>query len=142
MEDDASISLGCLKIWISDRQFPDSSDYWDGNWLLATAVCQGTGSRIEVSGPFVHLSEFKKWKADLEEFNLTLKGSVSLPAMEPTLGIKIEETKSSTGRLHCEVSLSGDHISEAHNYLFDIDQSYLTGLIGQLATILRAYPLK
>jgi hypothetical protein len=28
-----------LRVWIHGRQFPDSQDYWDGNWLNATAYC-------------------------------------------------------------------------------------------------------
>jgi hypothetical protein len=142
MEDDASITLGPLKIWISQRQFPDHHDYWDGNWVAVTALCEGVGSRIEVSGSFLHLGELKKWKEDLEAFQRTLKGSVELPTIEPTLAIKIEEQKSKTGHLNCEVQLTGEQMSEFHRYTFDIDQSYLPGLLGQLAAVLREFPIR
>ena len=30
------IKLAGLQIWVHGRQFPDSDDYWDGNWLYVT----------------------------------------------------------------------------------------------------------
>jgi hypothetical protein len=142
MEDEASIALGPLKIWISGRQFPNHQDYWDGNWLNATALCEGNGSRVQVNGSFIHLSELKKWKEDLQEFQKTLKGSVELPTMEPTLGVKIEGRKSATGHLNCKIAITGDYIAETHQFIFDIDQSYLLGLLSQLVSVLREYPIR
>lgn len=142
METDPSISIGALKIWINGRQFPDLSDYWDGNWIDVTALCEGMGSRIQVTGPFIHLTELQAWREDLKEFESTLKGSVELPAMEPTLNIKIEEEESSRGHLKCIVLITGDHLSEEHRYLFQIDQSYLPGLIAQLGAVLREFPIR
>ena len=33
------ITVGALHIWIHERQFPESEDFWDGNWGNATAHC-------------------------------------------------------------------------------------------------------
>jgi len=142
MEEDPNITLAPLKIWISGRQFPDHQDYWDGNWLIATALIEGEGSRVQVRGPFLHLSELKKWKEDLQEFYRKLEGSVELKTMEPTLKVKITSKKSMTGHLDCDVEITGDHMTERHHYRIDTDQSYLPGLISQLAAVLREYPIK
>jgi hypothetical protein len=142
MEDDASITLGPLTIWVAGYQYSDAQDYWDANWLSATARCEGHGSRVEASGAFLHLGELKKWKEDLEAFQRTLTGKVELPTIEPTLTVKIEGQKSKTGHLSCEVHLSGEHISERHRYSFEIDQSYLPGLLVQLAAVLKALPIR
>jgi hypothetical protein len=142
MEGEPSISIGPLKIWVLGRQFPDHQDYWDGNWLNCTALCEGAGSRVQVSGAFIHLGEIKKWREDLQEFHSKLEGSVELPTIEPTLGVKIKAQKSSTGHLDCQVDITGEPIIERHHYLFDIDQSYLPGLSSQLAAILREYPIR
>jgi len=133
MEEEASISIGPLKIWISGRQFPNHQDYWDGNWLNTIAVCEGA---------FLHLSELKKWREDLQEFQRTLKGSIELQRMEPELKIKIEEKKTSDGHLKCEVEITGNHMAERHRYILDIDQSYLPGLLSQLAAVLREFPIR
>ena len=142
MQEEPSISIGPLKIWISSRQFPNSQDYWDVNWLNVTALCEGEGSRVKTTGAFIHLGELQKWKEDLQEFQRTLNGSVELPTIEPTLQIKFAARQSGTGHLDCEIELTGDHMSESHRFLFDIDQSYLPGLISQLSAVLREYPIQ
>lgn len=142
MDEDPSIAFGPLKIWVTGRQYPDMHDFWDGNWLAATARCEGNGSKIKVTGAFLHLGELKKWKQELEQFQRTLKGCVELPTIEPTLSVKIESQGSATGQLTCEVALTGDQISERHRYMFSTDQSYLPGLISQLGSVLHDYPIR
>jgi hypothetical protein len=142
MEDDASITIGPLKIWTAGRQFPDSRDYWDGNWLSVTARCEGAGSRVEVSGAFLHLGELKKWKEEIEAFQRTLKGSVALPTIEPTLKVKIDGTPSVVGHFSVEVEITGEHMTEQHRFQFTSDQFYLPGLLTQLALVFREYPVR
>ena len=142
MEDDASITLGPLKIWIAGYQYSDVESYSDANWLSVTARCEGRGSRVEVSGAFIHLDELKKWREDLKAFQRTLMGAVELPTVEPTLAVKIEAQKSKIGHLSCEVRLTGEHMSEFHRYSFEIDQSYLPGLLAQVAAVLRKCPIR
>jgi hypothetical protein len=142
MEDDASIAVGPLKIWIVGRQFPDSHDYWDGNWLSATARCEGVGSRVEVTGAFLHLGELKKWKQEIEAFQRTLKGTVALPTIEPTLKVKMEGSTSVAGHFSGEIEITGDQITESHRFQFTSDQSYLPGLLAQLAAVFREYSIR
>jgi len=142
MNTEPSIALGPLKIWVHGRQFPEACDYWDGNWLSATARCDGAGSCVEVTGHFLHLGEIHKWKESLGEFSRSLTGSVELPTIEPTLKVKIEATGSGTGHLKCLVEITGDQMNEHHRFSLDSDQSYLPGLVGQLGAVLREYPIK
>src|SRR5215469_14139270 len=142
MSSEPSIAVGPLKIWIHGRQFPKACDYWDANWLSATARCEGAGSRVEVSGHFLHLGEIQKWKESLEEFSRSLTGNIELPTIEPTLKVRIGATASRTGHLKCLVEITGDHINEHHRFSLDTDQSYLPGLLAQLAAVFREYPIK
>jgi len=141
MEDEASISFGPLKIWIEGRQFPESKDYWDANWLMTTAECVGKGSSVKADGPFLHLGELKYWKDNLEAFHKTLKGRVELPTAEPTLKIKIMEQKPEMGHFLCEIEFTGDYLNEVHKFIFQADQSYIPSLLNQLNTVLRNYPI-
>ncbi|MGC4072350.1 MAG: hypothetical protein QM760_07515 [Nibricoccus sp.] len=142
MEDEPSIAVGPLKIWVHGRQFPDAHDYWDGNWLSVTARCEGAGSRVQVTDPFIHLGELKKWKEDISVLARTLKGSVELPTIEPTLKVKIADQGTTLGQFSVEIDLGGDHISERHHFSGGLDQSYFAGLLAQLSAILRAYPVR
>ena len=141
MTDEPSIKLGPLAIWVFGRQFPNATDYWDGNWLTVTARCEGSGSRVEVTGSFLHLGEISQWQDSLEKFYRTLDGFVELPTIEPTLKVKLEGHSPTTGHLKCTVEITGNHMSESHRFLFDSDQSYLLGVVGQLAEVLRQYPI-
>ena len=40
------IKLAGLQIWIHSRQFPDTDDFWDGNWLNITAHCGADGASV------------------------------------------------------------------------------------------------
>jgi len=142
MEADPSITLGPLKMWIAGYQYADAETYSDANWLAATARCEGHGSRVEVGGAFIHLDELKRWREDLEAFRESLVGVVELPTIEPELAVKIEGKKEKRGHLSCEVRLTGEHMTERHQYSFEIDQSYLPGLLAQLAAVFRALPIR
>jgi len=58
------ISLSGLKIWISGRQFEDSTDFWDANWLVITAHCSSYFSEVIIQGPIIHLSELELWMSE------------------------------------------------------------------------------
>jgi hypothetical protein len=143
MDNEPSIQFGPLKIWILQRQFPEMHDYWDGNWLSAIATCEGHGSRVKISGSFLHLGELEEWRKDLEAFSKTLKGSVELPTIEPELKVKIGEAKNDHySHQNCEVEITGDHMTETHRFLFTTDQTYFPELLVQLSAILRQYPIR
>jgi len=57
------LQVGGLQLWIHARQFPDSEDYWDGNWLMVTVRCCASGAEVWVKGPILHLSELHHWMA-------------------------------------------------------------------------------
>jgi hypothetical protein len=139
MGDEVSISIGPLKIWVSGRQFPDHQVYWDGNWLACTALCEDAGSRVQASGAFIHLGELKKWRADLQEFHSKLEGSVELPTIEPTLGIKIKTRKSSPGHLDCEVDITGEQITKNINTCLILISRMRSALAGDLSHRLSAF---
>ncbi len=141
-QDDPAIHLGPLKIWFFGRQFPQAEDYWDANWLNGTAIVVGNGSSIRLTGSFIHLGELEGWRDSLKSFQTSLQGTAELPTIEPNLSVKIVPDGSKTGHLKCEVGITADHLSEKHQYLFEIDQSYLPGLITEISAVLREYPVK
>lgn len=134
------ISLSGLKIWISGRQFENSTDFWDANWLVVTAQCSSSCSKVVVQGPIIHLSEVDQWLSELQTLKETLHGEAKLSCMEPELEARIKLDKMGSGSL--AVSLTPDHLNERHDFTFSVDQSYLPSLIRELQTILTNYPIK
>lgn len=118
------LKLEGLQIWIHGRQFPDSGDYWDGNWLRVTASCGGNGASVFATGSIIHLSELDRWLVETEELLKNLDGDAKLACMEPAL------------------SITPDHMTQRHWFQFEIDQSYLPPFVKQCQSILQAYQIK
>ena len=137
---DPDITFSGFKVWISGRQFPQSSDYWDGNWLLVTAFCESPGAQVWTQGPIIHLSEIEHWLKGLKELISTVRGEAELACMEPELGAKV--TLDKLGRGSLAVCITPDHLNEHHAFTFDADQSFLPGVIRNLENILDKYPIK
>jgi hypothetical protein len=50
--------IGGLEVSIYGRQFPESDDYWDGNWLNVIACCTANSSTVSA----YDCSAFEKYK--------------------------------------------------------------------------------
>ena len=134
------IKLAGLQIWINGRQFPDEDDYWDGNWLNVTAHCKSNNAGVWVRGNLIHLSEIDYLKTSTEKLYKDLKGKAALPCIEPELSMELEAQ--SLGKIEMVVEITPDHRYQKHQFLFEIDQSYLPPLISSCKTILKEYQIK
>lgn len=134
------LELAGLQIWIHNRQFPNSGDYWDVNWINVTVHCGAQGSNVWVQGNFIHLSEISQFLSGVENINRDLKGKAELSCMEPHLYLKLEIK--SLGHIEMEVDLTPDHLSQQHKFTFEIDQNYLPSIITSCKKILEQYPIK
>jgi hypothetical protein len=74
------IRLEGLEIWVHGRQFPGADDYWEGNWLNATAHCGAACASVLVTGPFVRLPEIDQWVVETRELLKNLSGKANLRA--------------------------------------------------------------
>jgi hypothetical protein len=135
-----SIEIVGLQIWIHGKQFADSEDYWDGNWLNVTAHCGAENAEVWVSGSILHLSELKSWLEDLESVNANLSGEASLDCMEPELNVEMKIQP--LGHILMKVEITPDNLTQFHSFEFETDQSYLPVLIKNLKKVLEKYPVK
>jgi len=129
-----------FKLWVIGRQFPDATDYWDGNWLDVAVNYTGNSSDVRVGGSILHLSELQKWLIECKQIYATLSGEAHLKCMEPNLDVKIK--MEIRGRCKFFIFLSNDPLIEKHSFIFELDQSYLPPLIQSLEALLHSYPLK
>jgi len=128
-----------FQVWIRDRQYPDAQDYWDGNWLHALAHCRAAGAEVWSSGPILHLSEVSRWLGELHTLHETLTGTASLDCMEPELSATIQLKD---GRGELRVRITPNHLTQTHEFRFDVDQSYLHELISMLDGVLQRFPIR
>ena len=134
------LKLSGLQIWIHNRQFPNTNDYWDGNWLDVTVHCGALNSSVWTSGTIIHLSEIADWLKDVEAMESSLQGEASLACMEPQLGVTLKAKN--LGHISMVIDITPDILSQSHQFTFEIDQSYLPPFIRSCRTILQHYPLK
>lgn len=135
-----------LEIWVHGREFPESENYWDVNWLIVTAHCSRGNSSVWVTGSILHVPEFKLLLDGLAAFMPELKGKVELPTMEPYLKVEFEAEppipNSAGDQVVMRVKLTPDKLFENHAFVFDIKKADLEAGMAQLKSILEKYPVK
>jgi hypothetical protein len=126
-------------VWVFGREFEAAQDYWDGNWLRVLAHCGAQGAVVRASGAILHLSELLEWRDELANLHSSLTGSAQLACTEPNLDASIDLRD---GRGTLAVNITPDHMTQQHRFQFDLDQSYLPGLISALERLLQNYPIR
>jgi hypothetical protein len=134
------INLNGLQIWVHGRQFPDATDYWDGNWLKITAHCGTDSADVWSNGPILNLPALVSWLAELEELERSLTGEANLVPLEPDLCMKL--TADELGHVLMEVQITPDKVTQEHTFRFELDQSYLIPLIESCRKIIAEYPVR
>jgi hypothetical protein len=122
------------------RQFPESMDYWDGNWLRATAYCTYADSTVRVHGSIIHLGEVVGLLRSCERLYQTLDGRAGLDCIEPSL--RVELVAETGGHIRVAISITPDHMSEAHRFTDGFDQTYLPPVIAACKRIIERYPVR
>lgn len=140
MNENSHLKIAGLEIWIQGREFPDATDYWDGNWLRILARYKVDRSQIEVWGPIIRLDELTGFKKGLEACHSTLTGTAKLACIEPNLAI--ECVSRGNGHFEFITRITPDHLTEEHIFKASLDQSYFPPIIRQLDEILVKYPIK
>lgn len=134
------LHIAGLKIWVHGYQYRDVDDYWDGNWLNATAVCSENGATVLVRGAFVRTNEIQDWQHAVDKLLADLEGEAKLQCMEPEIAVTL--TAKSLGAVEVEVQITPDQLTQEHRFTFAIDQSYLGPLSSQCSRLLNAFPVR
>ncbi len=136
----ANIVLEGLHIWVHGREFPEAHDYWDGNWLNVTIYYGTHNAQVWTSGPVMHLPGLARWLEACERMYQTLSGEASLTYIEPALAVKLQIDKQ--GHIVSTVEITPDFIAQEHIFRFEVDQSYLPGLIRGCQDVLTTFPVR
>jgi hypothetical protein len=137
---DPDLRIGGLKVWIHGREFPEAVDYWDSNWLTVTACYRTEGSWVIAAGSFIHCSELSQLLEELENLYSSLKGTATLPTMEPNLKVRLNGN--GRGGIELAVSITPNHLIQTHDFHGQIDQTDLPPIIASCRGILATYPIK
>ena len=136
-----ALKVAGFQLWIHGRQFPDSQDSWDGNWLNITAHCGANGSSVWASGAIVMVSDLARWLAGCESLYQSGQGDAVLQTLEPNLLVTLRSSDR-RGHILMHVEITPDHMTQEHYVDFEIDQSYLPSLMAQCRAIIEEYPIR
>jgi hypothetical protein len=67
--------------------------------------------------------------------------SAALDPLEPELRVSLEASDG-LGHVRAQVEITPDHLLQAHRFEFEVDQSYLPGIIRQCSAIVQEYPIR
>ena len=136
-----ALRVAGFQLWIHGRQFPQAGDYYDGNWLRATAHCGASGASVWAEGAIVMVTDIAGFGMQCDAMLRGEASSAVLDPYEPELRVSLE-TADGLGHIRAQVEITADHLTQAHKMEFDVDQSYLPGFIKQCSAIVQEYPIR
>ena len=134
-----AVRIGGVSVWVRGREFPDSNDYWDGNWLEVTVYCQYPGARVWCEGPLIHAAELQGFLTGCEDLHRSLTGQANLDCLEPNLAIQM--VGNGRGAITMKVTVTPDSVRQTHAFEEEIDQSYLPAIVSGCREILSRFPI-
>ena len=139
MPSEPNLKFGGFSLWVAGQQFPESHDFWDGNWLEVRVRTEAPGAYVEHLGPFLRTTEIEEFCQQISRLDTTLAGEAKLSCMEPNLSIGL--LCDALGRVAATVSITPDHMTQVHKFQFSVDQTYLTQLLAECKSILSEWPI-
>jgi len=126
---DPDLRIDGLQIWVHGYQFPDSTDYWDGNWLRVTAHCGAAGASVWVSGAILMVSDIVGFADRCDDLREKRAEAAELKPLEPELKVLIRPIDR-FGHLSVTVHITPEHLTQSHSFEYGIDQTYLPEISG------------
>ncbi|GIV08492.1 MAG: hypothetical protein KatS3mg019_0583 [Fimbriimonadales bacterium] len=135
------LTIGELRLWVHRREFPNSTDYYDINWLVISACCEVNGASVWLTNdPAVMTEELQCWLHELERLIEGKRSCAVLDTMEPYLYIAVCQNRSYDA-WDVEVSLTSNISNQEHWFRFRVPVEALSKAIQQLRHILERYPI-
>jgi hypothetical protein len=134
------VKLVGLRIWVHGLRQENSGDPSD-DWVVGTAHCRAEGADVWVSGTLFPVFSLQHWIAACENIQRNLAGEAVLDGVDPELFVKLK-TADRLGNLRMLVKITPDHMSQQHQFEFELDQSYLPNLIRECKAALTNLGLK
>jgi hypothetical protein len=133
--------LGPLRVNVHAYQFTSADNEWDANWLFATAQCAADGATVRVTGSFLSTSDLIGFAQQCEQLYQQLEGQALLEPLEPELRVALRYIDRA-GHLEGRVQITPDHMTQQHQFVFTIDQSFLPKLAADCRAILAKFPAR
>ncbi|QCR31910.1 hypothetical protein [Lysinibacillus sp. SGAir0095] len=128
-----------VEIDVLAREYPNSSDYWDGNWVISNVKVEIPGYYVDFNAS-LRTDDIRDFVNDLKSMNRYLTGKAILKNLESFIHFEGEMDKLG------HIDWSGETCYPAGSgavltFEFVSNQSYLEDLIKELEDITYVYPV-
>jgi hypothetical protein len=130
-----------FQLWVHGRQYPDSTDVYDGNWLNITAHAGGLGASVFASGAIMMVNDLVRWSLACDALAISDAKEAMLTSYEPNLKVEVRPLDS-LGHFIMVVRITPEHLSQKHEFEFGIDQTELRDLARACRKIAKTYPVR
>jgi hypothetical protein len=130
----------CVIVDVAARERPQSTDYWDGNWLHASVRVHVGGFDGRASGA-LRAEEFITFRDEVAALQQSLRGHATFSTMEDWITIKMM----GNGRGHIEVTGQlHDEPGSVNRLMFrlELDQTHLPRVLAELDEVLIRFPVR
>ena len=138
---DPALEVAGFQLWVHGRQFPESTDYYDGNWLRVTAHAGAPGASVWASGAFLMVPDLLRWADECEALLEGRGKEAKLAPLEPQLAVTILPVDR-LGHFMMRIQITPDHLTQEHTFQFEIDQTFLPHIVKRCRAIGGAYPTR
>lgn len=136
-----TLKVDGFQLWVHGRQFPESQDYDDGNWLRVTAHCGHAGASVWAAGSILQVMDITRWATECEAVADGSAQLASFDPLEPELKVELKNADS-LGHLEMTVQITPNHLQQEHVFRFEIDQSYIPRIVTQCREVEKSYPIR
>ena len=133
------LKVAGLQVWAHNQPSARSDEPYDADWLTVTVHCGGSGASVWVRGEILTASAFDRLARGCDELYKRLEGQAWLDADEPALRVLLAASDQ-YGHVSMVVEITPDHLTQAHRFEFDLDQSYLPNVAAQCRMLLERFP--
>jgi hypothetical protein len=135
------IQLAGLQVWVQGYEFPDSTEYWDANWLIVRILCTAHNAAVKLHGAYVCTFELAAWLDACRALAAGEADHAVLDTIEPNFRLRIEHAGERRG-LVATVKITPNNITQFHTMRFDIDPAALRVIVESLKQILQRFPVR
>jgi hypothetical protein len=135
------VRLGGFQLWVHGRQFPNSNDRDDGNWLRVTAHCGANAASVWAEGAILMTSDLVLWADQCEALHAGQAVEAALSPLEPNV-VVILRASDRLGHVRMTVQITPDHMTQEHTFQFELDQSHLPSVVDQCRSVVERYPVR
>lgn len=121
------------------RNYPNSTDYWDANWVNATIKIEIPGYKVSFNAD-LRTDELRKFLNDLKSIRQSLRGKASLTNLDGYLEFEGEIDKFGKIKWNAETCYPAGY-GAVLEFEFESDQTYLNTLIKELDDIITHFPV-